>query len=480
MRLFLAASLLLLAGSVSAQFRVTASTPADGAVAVGLTTTLTLTFSEPVAAAPSMVSLPLDSISVGAATVSGDQLTVSYPVTHTANTRFVHLVLAAEAASGAALERPFAFAYTTSASAGSFRVGGQITATEGTPDAVIALLVGIGTDGSFSVADAAVLSGTTGTYSLGPVPLGIYTVGAFRLPAADPPRSFAYGFYDTNGDGTPDPALPTPPFQNNLTIGPPAPATARDRLDEAVAEAEGRAPDARLFALPETVVDTTGGAPLWTFTFYSPAQDSTITVLATGLIPFAFSTAGSPPTLSSIQDGWVDSDVAVAAAEGAGGEGFRDGHRDDTVLIGLRGGLYPDVPTDATPAWRVVYRASDGVAGPALDSLIVYVSMLTGTVISTTAAAPAPVSDAYGLEAPSPNPAAGPVQLAYTLAAAGRVTLRVFDAAGREVAVLDAGERAAGRHAVAWTPPTGLASGVYAVRLDAGASSWVRRLTLAR
>jgi hypothetical protein len=69
----------------------------------------------------------------------------------------------------------------------------------------------------------------------------------------------------------------------------------------------------------------------------------------------------------------------------------------------------------------------------------------------------------------SPNPAAGPAHLSWTLPAAGRVTLEVLDVTGRRVAELFEGEAAAGPHALRWdgrdaagraVPP-----GVYLARL---------------
>jgi len=69
----------------------------------------------------------------------------------------------------------------------------------------------------------------------------------------------------------------------------------------------------------------------------------------------------------------------------------------------------------------------------------------------------------------SPNPAAGPAHLSWTLPAAGRVTLEVLDVSGRRVAALFEGEAIAGPHAHHWdgrddagraAPP-----GVYLARL---------------
>jgi flagellar hook capping protein FlgD len=84
------------------------------------------------------------------------------------------------------------------------------------------------------------------------------------------------------------------------------------------------------------------------------------------------------------------------------------------------------------------------------------------------------------LERPAPDPAAGPVQLAFTLPRAGAVRLDVLDAAGRRVRTLLDEVRPAGAHRLMWdgrdaagrrAPP-----GVYLVRLAAESDQRVRRI----
>ncbi len=55
----------------------------------------------------------------------------------------------------------------------------------------------------------------------------------------------------------------------------------------------------------------------------------------------------------------------------------------------------------------------------------------------------------------------------------------VFDALGREVALLHAGPLAAGANRLVWRA-AGLAPGTYVVRVTAGASTATRTVTLAR
>jgi hypothetical protein len=85
------------------------------------------------------------------------------------------------------------------------------------------------------------------------------------------------------------------------------------------------------------------------------------------------------------------------------------------------------------------------------------------------------------LAPPVPNPAHGEVALSFTLGAPAEVRLVVYDALGREVAVLAEGRREAGGHTVRWAGRTGAAApGAYLVRLTAGERTLTRRVTLAR
>lgn len=76
-----------------------------------------------------------------------------------------------------------------------------------------------------------------------------------------------------------------------------------------------------------------------------------------------------------------------------------------------------------------------------------------------------------------PNPFNPRTTIAFATAAAGRVTLRVFDLAGREVRVLVDRELPAGAHTTVFDAPE-LPSGVYLYRLTAGSFSQVRKLAL--
>lgn len=74
---------------------------------------------------------------------------------------------------------------------------------------------------------------------------------------------------------------------------------------------------------------------------------------------------------------------------------------------------------------------------------------------------------AAALDAAYPNPFAGATTLRFTVPQTEHVTLDVFDATGRRVATLLDASVEAGTHAVTWDA-SGVASGVYLVRMQAG------------
>ena len=85
----------------------------------------------------------------------------------------------------------------------------------------------------------------------------------------------------------------------------------------------------------------------------------------------------------------------------------------------------------------------------------------------------------YVLSSAYPNPFNPETTIPFGLPEASWVDLSVYDVLGRRVAVLVEGERPAGRHVVQFRGES-LSSGVYLVRMQAGAFSQVRYLTLVK
>jgi choice-of-anchor C domain-containing protein len=119
-----------------------------------------------------------------------------------------------------------------------------------------------------------------------------------------------------------------------------------------------------------------------------------------------------------------------------------------------------------------LFSTMAGTTGPAVDSVSVTLTSLAGV---------APAAPALALSAPAPNPSRGGCATSFSLAVPGRASLTVFDAAGRELAVLADGAFTAGAHHGAWDGLVGgreAPAGLYFVSLRAGGVTLTRRLLL--
>lgn len=101
--------------------------------------------------------------------------------------------------------------------------------------------------------------------------------------------------------------------------------------------------------------------------------------------------------------------------------------------------------------------------------------------LGTTLDAPpsAPAAPRLALGAIAPNPARGPLRVAFELAGGAPASLALYDVAGRRVLHRDVTALGAGRHALE-LGGTALAPGLYFVRLAEGAASRAARVAIAR
>ncbi len=100
---------------------------------------------------------------------------------------------------------------------------------------------------------------------------------------------------------------------------------------------------------------------------------------------------------------------------------------------------------------------------------------------ATSAEYDGPLPGGIAFEGAWPNPFVAATQVAFTLPEPTRVTVRVHDLLGREVALLlDSGWRAAGSHRLRWTPEDTMSSGTYVVTLEANGYRVSRLVTRVR
>lgn len=459
---------LVLAGAVQAQpLTVAATQPTDFAAGVPLTTEVRVTFSEPLAAVPPLVLWPDSAATRGPVSLSADGRTAAYPLTLAPDTRYVALVPLATAASGATLARPAALNFTTAPTSGSLTVRGTVSDPAGAAvdRTLTALVTADLATGAVSLVALRVLDAASPsqTYALGPVPLSLYLVAAIRLPGAlyDPASTVppAFGFYDSNGDGVPDPVIV--PFNVNVALAPLPGSTARDELSAARAAAEEALPGAVLVAIPPQPVDEGGAAPVWSYLFGAGAER--VRIVALGLVSIPVPEPPGDPSAPALPEPFVDSDAALAAAEAGGGAAFRAEHAARTVAVAMGTDGPPAAPG---PVWRVTYTAATGAT--VVARLDVLVDLVTGAVVGSTAGEDRPgATDPAGptLRLAGAHPARGAMTARLTLPRPAHARVTVVDAAGRRVAVLADRPMEAGAHVLEW--PAGVAPGPYWLVLDA-------------
>jgi hypothetical protein len=145
------------------------------------------------------------------------------------------------------------------------------------------------------------------------------------------------------------------------------------------------------------------------------------------------------------------------------------------------------VPGRINGVWGIYAIATDGSGGVALipttpGDPIDFVGTVTGNIDLTLTGVherDGHLPAHTGLDQNFPNPFNPSTTITFQLVRYGSVTIRVYDLLGREVKTLVNGNLEPGYHEVVFDA-TGLASGVYFYRLNAGNSSMVKKLLLLR
>jgi len=104
--------------------------------------------------------------------------------------------------------------------------------------------------------------------------------------------------------------------------------------------------------------------------------------------------------------------------------------------------------------------------------------------LGSIAAPPSVVHFTTSIGAVFPNPFQGALNVSFSLARETRVSLTVYDLAGRVVRNLEQGSRSAGTHVVTWDARSDagepVATGFYVVKFQAGEIRQIRRVQLIR
>ena len=167
----------------------------------------------------------------------------------------------------------------------------------------------------------------------------------------------------------------------------------------------------------------------------------------------------------------------------------------DIYFAGTSTGLYSTfLLTGATTYWnleapdlmgnvvvdQLATRPADGLVVAGTHGKGIYsISIPTGTAVDE-AELPLPT----GLSQNVPNPFNPMTTISFTLPAAGRATLAIYDVAGNRIRTLVSQDLEAGDHQVVWRGSDDrgrqVAAGIYLYRLDCGSVHEVKRMTLVR
>jgi hypothetical protein len=248
---------------------------------------------------------------------------------------------------------------------------------------------------------------------------------------------------------------------------------AKDKFSQAQQKANTMAPDPVLYAITSsTSLDTTGKDLSWLYYYYSSSLDTGIIVTTTfaGALTAIYGPNLPGVVIRLLTDNFVNSDVAVLAAENAGGRQFRYTHSGVTISAMVY--KLPIAPDTTRPYWTVVYRDANN------NFLPFIVDGITGSIITIGIKQISSTQpEQFFLSQNYPNPFNTMTVIKYTLKKKSYVKLSLYDINGKEIFKLihqtqDIGEYEYKLNAVSLT------SGIYFYRLEADGFVDVKKMLL--
>lgn len=330
-----------------------------------------------------------------------------------------------------------------------------------------------------------VIPGDRGPFEIDHVRDGTYWPVAVRFADRERAAIEAIGFYDEDGDRTPDTItvegeaatdLPITLFDFPL-------ATARAGLGLALTEALSQADNQQLIEIQSGYgARPEGTAYDWHYRFHSldTGRSTTVTVS-----PFATRLKTAPPddveaAAATLPSAFIDTDEALALTLDDGGQAFIDenAYRPGNLTTNIRGAFFEE--NDATPFWHVRLTGRTAQETKTFER---YVAMTSDEVREEIEALTAPAEEpvpTISAKPNYPNPFSDETWIPLSLEEKTTVTLEVYDVLGRRVdTVLEAKLLPAGRHTVRWAAGS-LPSGTYYYRVRAGTEVFTHGMTLHR
>jgi len=342
-----------------ADFFVHSTLPADGDVSVDPYGTLQITFSESIDTTVLFEYPPYFYINLTLEpdTLMGEPDSITFDPTFTTiyfhnlklypDTKYLLLVNNAVSLDGDSLEIPYVATFTTGESLPTAKMTGTVDLPGENPRGAIVSLLNssLFSDENGSTESATVVVEATGEYLVQYIPPGTYWPVAFLDFNIDnngdfsPRENSVFGFYDSNGDMTPDSIEVTEGDSisaidislTRITSG-----TARQNYEAVKDEALVWAADAVLIGITGPYIDEHGATYIWGYTFYSAALDEARDWMALGPVIIPGDTFSIPPSNTiALPENWIDSDMASDSAEFYGGQQFREENENVVVMAFL-------------------------------------------------------------------------------------------------------------------------------------------------
>lgn len=247
---------------------------------------------------------------------------------------------------------------------------------------------------------------------------------------------------------------------------------AKDKFTQAQTSANNVSPDAMLYAIISTAaLDTTGKDLSWIYNYYSANLDTGIIVatLFSGALPGTLGPTLPGSLVRLLTNNFVDSDVALLAAENAGGRTFRQAHPNYNIFATIF--KVPGMPDTTRPYWTVIYSDSSANRIFVIDGITGQIVPIGITNITTE------VPDKFVLYQNYPNPFNPSTNIRFDIPKSSHVKLTVYDMVGREAVVLVNSELKPGSYEYQWDG-SDLTSGVYFYRLQTEGFVQVRKMIL--
>lgn len=259
------------------------------------------------------------------------------------------------------------------------------------------------------------------------------------------------------------------------------PVTAREKFRDVDSVARGYASDAQLMyvvGIEDTVID--GNCFLWFYGYQSPTKGKFNMWLLFGAIGIdtAWSDLPFEVTKPLNFDSYKDSDTLSAVGEAYGGSQFRSLYKLTSLLY-----AYIQSPLDTSKIYfHSVYSGSDTATGRE-KQFIVLIDPVTGMFIggftSVEKDVNAEIPSSFALYQNYPNPFNPTTTITYDLPLKASVKLVIYNVLGQKIATLVDGLQEPGRYNVMFDA-SGLPSGIYFYRLEAGKFVQTRKMLLVK